>query len=144
MNIKLSTAQAWKKAAAPQSEADQAAVEMVTDNIIARLKAGKDVNFLHEIGKIIQDTDGDQATRDMLLHQIMGIAEQQGEEAYTEIENQIYNLTSMNNMRNHDVMKNHDATALGLELIQRQRRNEIADAHLRLVAETNRKIWDLK
>ena len=93
MNIELSAAKDWKKAAAPQTEADQAAVEMVTDNIIARLEAGKDVNFLHEIGKIIQDTDGDEATQDLLLHQIMGIAEQQGTLVYEQVEGQIQNMT---------------------------------------------------
>lgn len=91
MNIELSAAKAWKEANAScdRDEAEMVASEMVTDNVIARLEAGDDVNFLYEIGKIIQDTDGDEATQDLLLHEIMGIAEKQSILAYEQVEGQI-------------------------------------------------------
>lgn len=97
MNIKLSAAKAWKEANASRDgdEATIIASQMITENVIARLEAGKDVNFLQEIGKIVQDTDGDEATQDLLLHEIMGIAEKQGTLAYERVESQIKKLTNV-------------------------------------------------
>ena len=96
MNIKLSAVEAWQEANAPYAyndEAVEAATKMVTNNIFKRLKAGQPVNYLYEIGKIIQDTDDDQKTRYLLLHQIMGIAEQQGVLTYETVEEQVENIT---------------------------------------------------
>ena len=73
MNITLSAAQAWKEANAAyvhNSAAEKAAFENVTAPILARLQDGDDVNFLHEIGKIVENTAGRKTARDMRLHHI--------------------------------------------------------------------------
>ena len=90
-NISISAALEWRRMAdSPKNkETTNIAIQMVTDNIIERLRASKPVNFQDEIDKIIMDTDGDPAVRDILLMQIQGIAYHQGDVSFMDIDRYI-------------------------------------------------------
>lgn len=140
MNITLSAAQAWKEANAAyvhNSAAEKAAFENVTAPILARLQDGDDVNFLHEIGKIVENTAGRKTARDMRLHHILGIAAQQGTSVAEEVEAQIKSITSQNKLPNVDV------TGLYSTLFRRQQKFEHDTDQQRLCDEINQKLRDM-
>lgn len=84
MRITVKAATAWDKVAHEQAgddEAAQVARSFVMGDILKQIAEGKKPTFEDEVQKLVRCTMHDAGTRDLFLHQVMGVAEQQGYDA---------------------------------------------------------------